>query len=69
MKKDLSASPYCRAYMMLEDAQKKRDFREDMCANYGWSRATFYNKLKCVNLPPKIANEFMRVINLYMQRI
>lgn len=61
-------STFGDAYYALEDKALKRNFREEICANYGWSRATFYNKIKCGSLPPKVAHDFMRLINLHMKK-
>lgn len=62
-------SQYRIAFDSIEDRQLKKELKEEMCANYGWSNATFYNKINSRNLPPKIANEFFRLVNLYLQRV
>lgn len=62
-------SQYRLAFDQIEDNNLKNELKVEMCVNYGWSNATFYNKINSRNLPPKIAKEFFRLVNLYLQRV
>ena len=58
-------NPYVVAYAALEDEDRKRDFRDEMCLEFRWTKATFYNRINSGQLSPAEAKEFNRLIFLY----
>lgn len=59
---------YYKQYYLLEDGKLKRDFREEFCANCGWCKSTFYNRIKTGYFSQTEAKEFTRLYNLYVRK-
>ena len=59
---------YLMAYEAIEDMDRKKDFRDEMCHEYQWSKATFYNRINSGHLSPAEISTFLRLIRLYANK-
>ncbi len=69
MKEKVDALYYLKQYNAIEDESRMREFREELCAECGWGRSTFYNRIKDGCLKPVEQKAFIRIIRLYLNKI